>query len=272
MKIATWNVNSIRARLDRLLAWLRERAPDVVCLQETKVEDHAFPMLELEALGYHVAAFGQKTYNGVALLARRPLQDVVRGFGDSTDDGQARFVVARVDDVRVGSVYVPNGQAVGSDKFHYKLAWLARWRDWLDRHADPAAPLVLCGDMNVAPEDRDVHDPEGWRNQILCHPDERTALAEVKRWGLTDLYRHHHPAETHFTWWDYRQLSFPKNRGLRIDHVLGTAPMTARCHSVVVDREARKGKQPSDHAPVIAEFEVLTASGASCTPDAPERA
>jgi exodeoxyribonuclease-3 len=255
MKIATWNVNSIRARMDRLLAWLRERSPDVVCLQETKVEDHAFPTLELEAEGYHVATFGQRTYNGVALLARQPLLDVVRGFGDGAADQQARFLVARVGDVRVGSVYVPNGQAVGTEKFHYKLDWLGRWRTWLAQHADPSAPLVLCGDMNVAPDDCDVYDPVLWRDRILCHPDERAALAEVRGWGLTDLYRIRHPEGTHFTWWDYRQLAFPKNRGLRIDHILGTAPMATRCREVTVDRDARKGQQPSDHAPVIAEFE-----------------
>jgi exodeoxyribonuclease-3 len=254
MKIATWNVNSIRARMERLRVWLAAQAPDVLCLQETKVEDQAFPARELESLGYHVAAHGQKTYNGVAVLARQPLDDIVRGFGDGVEDAQARFLVVRVGKVRVGSLYVPNGQAVGTEKFKYKLKWLARWQAWLETHADASAPLVLCGDMNVAPGDRDVHDPEAWRDQVMCHPDERAALAEVRRWGLVDVFRQLNSDVSQYTWWDYRQLSFPKNRGLRIDHILCTEAMAARCRSVAIDREARKGEAPSDHAPVIADF------------------
>ena len=254
MKIATWNVNSIRARMERLRAWLYARTPDLLCLQETKVEDKAFPVQELQDLGYHATVFGQKTYNGVAVLTRQPAADVMRGFDDGVEDGQARFLVVRVGQVRVGSVYIPNGQAVGTDKFAYKLKWLARWRDWLATHADPSEPWVFCGDMNVAPEDQDVYDPEAWRNQVMCHPDERAALAEVRRWGLVDVYRRLHPTASDFTWWDYRQLGFPKNRGLRIDHILCSEPMATRCRSVTVDREERKGQLPSDHAPVVAEF------------------
>jgi len=257
MKIATWNVNSIRARMERLRAWLAAQAPDVLCLQEIKVEDKAFPVEELESLGYRVAAYGQKTYNGVALLARQPFDDIVRGFGDGVEDGQSRFLVARVAGVRVGSLYVPNGQAVGTDKFAYKLAWLARWRAWLAAHAEASQPLVLCGDINIAPEDRDVYDPEAWRDQVMCHPQERAALTEVRRWGLVDVFRQLHPEPGLYTWWDYRQLGFPKNRGLRIDHILCTEAMAARCRSVVIDRDARKGETPSDHAPVVAEFDDL---------------
>jgi exodeoxyribonuclease-3 len=257
MKIATWNVNSIRARMERLCAWLAAQAPDVLCLQETKVEDNVFPALELESLGYHAAAYGQKTYNGVAVLARQPFDDIVRGFGDGIEDAQARFLVVRVGKLRVGSLYVPNGQAVGTDKFRYKLAWLERWRAWLATHADVSQPLVFCGDINVAPEDRDVHDPEAWRDQVMCHPDERAALAEVRRWGLVDVFRQLNPDASQYTWWDYRQLSFPKNRGLRIDHILCTQGMAAGCRSVVIDRDARKGQAPSDHAPVVAEFADL---------------
>ena len=254
MKIATWNVNSIRARMERLRAWLVAQAPDVLCLQETKVEDDLFPAPELESLGYHVAAYGQKTYNGVAVLARQPISDIVRGFGDGVADAQARFLVVRLGGVRVGSVYVPNGQAVGTDKFAYKLAWLQRWRAWVAAHADVNQLLVFCGDVNVAPEDRDVHDPEAWRDQVMCHPDERAALAEVRRWGLVDVFRQSNPDAGQYTWWDYRQLSFPKNRGLRIDHILCSEAMAARCRSVVIDRDARKGQTPSDHAPVVADF------------------
>jgi exodeoxyribonuclease-3 len=149
---------------------------------------------------------------------------------------------------------VPNGQAVGTEKFKYKLKWLERWRAWLAAHADARAPLVFCGDINIAPEDQDVHDPEAWRDQVMCHPDERAALAEVRRWGLVDVFRQLNPDASQYTWWDYRQLSFPKNRGLRIDHILCTEGMAARCRSVAIDREARKGEAPSDHAPVIADF------------------
>jgi exodeoxyribonuclease-3 len=254
MKIATWNVNSIRKRLDRVIAWLAEHEPDVLCVQETKVEDTAFPRGELEAAGYHVLSHGQKTYNGVALLGRAPLQDPVKGFDDGVDDGQARFLVAKLADVTVGSVYVPNGQAVGSDKFRYKLEWLARWRRWLAKNLSPEAPVVFCGDVNVAPDDRDVYDPVGWKDQVLCHPDERAALAELCRWGLADAFRLHNQQAGQYTWWDYRQLSFPKNLGLRIDLVLCSAPLATRCTSVTIDRNSRKGKDPSDHAAVIAEF------------------
>jgi exodeoxyribonuclease-3 len=254
MKIATWNVNSIRKRLDRVIPWLAEHGPDVLCVQETKVEDEAFPRAEIEAVGYHVLCHGQKTYNGVALLTREPARDPVRGFGDGVEDAQARFLVASVGHVRVGSVYVPNGQAVGSEKFRYKLNWLGRWRKWLEDHADKEAEIALCGDLNVAPEDRDVYDPEGWKDQVLCHPDERTALAEVCRFGLVDAFRQHHPESGVYSWWDYRQLSFPRNCGLRIDMILCSPALASRCTHVTIDRDARKGKNPSDHAPVIAEF------------------
>jgi exodeoxyribonuclease III len=254
MKIATWNVNSIRKRLDRVIPWLAEHGPDVLCLQETKVEDSAFPRTDFEAVGYHVLCHGQKTYNGVALLSREPLRDPVKGFGDGGDDAQARFLLAGAGDLKVGSVYVPNGQAVGSEKFSYKLEWLARWRRWLDGKMDPSAPIVLCGDLNVALDDRDVYDPAAWKDQVLCHPAERAALAKVCGWGLSDAFRLHNQEAGHFTWWDYRQLAFPKNMGLRIDFVLCSAPLAARCTSVTIDRNARKGKEPSDHAPVIAEF------------------
>jgi exodeoxyribonuclease III len=254
MKIATWNVNSIRKRLDRVIPWLAEHRPDVLCVQETKVEDDAFPRAEIEAAGYHVLCHGQKTYNGVALLTREPARDPVRGFGESILDEQARFLVASVGQVRVGTVYVPNGQAVGSEKFRYKLDWLGKWRKWLEGHADSETDLALCGDLNVAPEDRDVYDPEGWKDQVLCHPDERKALAEVCRFGLVDAFRQQHAESGVYTWWDYRQLCFPKNHGLRIDMILCSASLASRLTRVAIDRDARKGKNPSDHAPVIAEF------------------
>jgi exodeoxyribonuclease-3 len=254
MKIATWNVNSIRKRLDRVIPWLAEHGPDVLCLQETKVDDEAFPRAEIEATGYHVLCHGQKTYNGVALLTREPARDPVRGFGDEVQDSQARFLMATVGDVRVGTLYVPNGQEVGSEKFRYKLDWLTRLQRWLVAHADAGVPLALCGDINVAPDDRDVYDPVAWKDQVLCHPDERAALSGVCRWGLADVFRQHHSEAGLYSWWDFRQLCFPRNMGLRIDLILCTAPLATRCTSATIDRNARKGAAPSDHAPVIAEF------------------
>jgi len=254
MRIATWNVNSIRKRLDRVIPWLAEQRPDVLCVQETKVEDEIFPRTEIEAAGYHVLCHGQKTYNGVALLTREPARDPVMGFGDDVQDPQARFLVASVGNVRVGTVYVPNGQAVGTEKFRYKLDWLGRWRKWLDTHADKEADTVFCGDLNVAPDDRDVYDPVEFKDQVLCHPDERAALAKICSWGLVDTFRQLHQEAGLYSWWDFRQLGFPKNRGLRIDMILASPKLANRLAEAVIDREARKGKDPSDHAPVIAEF------------------
>ena len=254
MKLATWNVNSIRAREERLLKWLTTRQPDVVCLQELKVTDDAFPRLALEALGYRCAVHGQKTYNGVAILSRSEPREIERGFGDGGDDSQARLVAARLDDVTVVSVYVPNGAEVGSDKWAYKLEWLKRLRAWLERRFSPGDRVALCGDFNVAPEARDVCDPAAWEPSVLFHPAARAALESVRAWGLADAFRLHHDAPGFYTWWDYRMLAFPRNQGLRIDHVLLSAPLAASCRSALIDRNERKGKQPSDHAPVIVEL------------------
>ncbi|HZS40052.1 MAG TPA: exodeoxyribonuclease III [Polyangia bacterium] len=254
MKLATWNVNSIRARLERVLAWLDERKPDVLCMQELKVEEEDFPADAFRERGYHVAHACQKTYNGVAIVARAPLADVACGLDDGIEDPQARLVGATVNGVRVLSAYVPNGQTVGSDKYEYKLKWLARLRDYLDKHARADQPLVLCGDFNVAPEARDVYDPPGWENETLYHVDARAALERVRAWGLVDTFRLHHQEAGAYSWWDYRMLSFQHGKGLRIDHVFATEPLARRCAGAWIDREARKGKQPSDHAPVFAEF------------------
>jgi exodeoxyribonuclease-3 len=256
LRIATWNVNSIRMRRERLLGWLGRARPDVVCLQEIKVLEKDFPSAELEAEGWHVAVLGQKTYNGVALLSREPLGDVQAGFGDAGDDLEARLLSARVRDVRVASVYVPNGQVVGCDKWMYKLAWLGRLRAWLERTATPDDRVVLCGDFNVAPEDRDVARPEEWYGTVLCHEDGRAALRALIDWGLVDTIRLHHAGAGPYSWWDYRMLGFAKGNGLRIDHILATRPLAQRCTAASVARDERKGKQPSDHAPVVAEFDV----------------
>jgi exodeoxyribonuclease-3 len=253
--IATWNVNSVRARKDRLLRWLEKHRPDVVCLQETKSPDKDFPHAETTAIGYHAALHGQKGWNGVAILALEKPRAVERGFGDDGDDAHARFIAATVRGVRVASVYVPNGQSVGSDKWHFKLAWLKRLRAWLERRSHDE-PLALCGDFNVAPEERDVKNPAFWSRTVLFHPQARTALAEVTAWGLADVFRRHHEEAGYYSWWDYRMLGFPKNDGLRIDHIFATPPLATRSVAASIDREERKGKLPSDHAPVLAGFDL----------------
>jgi exodeoxyribonuclease-3 len=252
VKLSTWNINSIRARTDRLLGWLAAEQPDVLCLQETKVEDSGFPTEALHAQGYQIATFGQRSYNGVAILSRTPISDVTRGFGDGEPDDEARVIAGTIGELRVVNVYVPNGQDLQSEKFPYKLAWYGRLRRYLDRTASVESGLALCGDMNVTADDRDVWSPDKWAGQIHCSPDERAALAGVVAFGLVDLFRKHHPDGGEYSWWDYRGVSFFKNQGLRIDHILATPSVAARCSACTIDRNARKGKDPSDHAPVTA--------------------
>jgi exodeoxyribonuclease III len=253
--LAAWNVNSLNIRLPRLLAWLAAQRPDVLCLQETKLEDAKFPVQPLADAGYTAHYFGQKTYNGVAILVRRDLaiDDVamgIPGFGDE----QKRVIAATVAGIRVIGVYVPNGQSVGSDKYQYKLAWYAALAGMLEAELARNPALAIMGDFNVAPEDRDVHDPALWAGQVLCSDAERAAFRALLDLGLKDSFRLFDQPERTFSWWDYRQLAFPRNDGLRIDLLLATAPLAARCESAWVDREARKGKQASDHAPVVASF------------------
>lgn len=259
MIVASWNVNSIRAREARLLAWLDRHRPDVVCLQELKTTAEKLPHDALRERGYHVAANGQPTYNGVAILAREPLTDVTLGLGDVTEDPQARLVAATVAGVRVISCYVPNGAEVGSDKWRYKLAWLGRLQKYLSTRHRSTEPVVLCGDFNVAPTDQDVARPDEWRDTVLCHDDARAALTRVtETLALVDTFRQQHAEGGHYSWWDYRNLGFPKGNGLRIDLVFATASLAARCTSASIDREERKGegggKGASDHAPVLAAF------------------
>jgi exodeoxyribonuclease-3 len=253
MKIASWNVNSIRARQQRLVTWLALAQPDVMCLQELKCTDAEFPSLELKAAGYESASHGQRSYNGVAILSKVPLAEVALGIGDESDD-QARVMAATSGAVRVVSAYAPNGQAVDSAAFEYKLQWYERLRRYLDAHFDRNQLLVLCGDFNVAPEPRDVHDPKLWEGQTMFTLKEREALGRAVGFGLVDTFRLLHPEGERFSWWDYRMLAFPKNRGLRIDHLYATAPLAEKCIAADIDREARKGSQPSDHAPVWAQF------------------
>lgn len=253
MKLATWNINSIRARQAKLAAWLGTVSPDVLCLQETKVEDADFPFDLLSQLGYHVALVGQKSYNGVAIASKAPLVDVVCGFGDGEPD-EARVIAATIGDLRVVNVYVPNGQDLSSEKYAHRLAWFRRLRAYLDRIANPTSKLVLCGDMNVAIDDRDVWSPAQWDGKIHCSPPERAALAEVTAFGLVDLFRKHHPDGGTFSWWDYRGVALFKNQGLRIDYIFGTDPVANTCTACTIDRDARKGQDASDHAPVVASF------------------
>jgi len=255
MLLATWNVNSIRARHDRFVAWIGKHQPDVLCLQELKIEASGLEALKLEEHGYRLVANCQRTYNGVAILSKEPLEDVAIGLNDGEDDPQARFVAATVKGVRVLCVYVPNGGEFGSDKYDYKLRWLDRLRAYLDANCDPAQPLAICGDFNVAPEARDVFDPALMEGDTLFHPASRAALAKVMDWGLVDAFRLHEDAAGLYSWWDYRMLGFPKNRGLRIDLVLATRSLAARVQGGFIDREERKGKQPSDHAPVLIRIE-----------------
>jgi exodeoxyribonuclease III len=252
VKLVTWNINSIRARTEKLLTWIGNEQPDVLCLQETKVEDSGFPIEALRMRGYEVATYGQRSYNGVAIAAKSPLTDVVRGFGDSEPDDEARLIAATVNGIRVVCVYVPNGQDLTSEKFPYKLAWYKRLRRFLDLSAKLTDNVVVCGDMNVTADDRDVCDPSKWAGQIHCSADERAALEEVIAFPLVDLFRQHHPDGGVYSWWDYRGVSFFKNQGLRIDYIFATQSVADRCTACTIDRNARKGQDASDHAPVIA--------------------
>jgi exodeoxyribonuclease-3 len=277
VRIVTWNVNSIRVRLPRLFALLERHSPDVVCLQETKVVDEDFPRAEIEAAGYRAVVHGQKTYNGVAILARAPasgagggghapggnddspLQDVARGFAGDPDPSQARAIAATVLGIRVVSLYVPNGKAVGTPSFAHKLHFLQDFAAHVGAIRDSAPPLLIVGDFNVAPEDRDVHDPDRWRGQVLFHPEEQRRLGLLSDLGLRDLLRLKHTDSGIHTWWDYRMGAFHRGWGLRIDLALGADAIASRLRDVVVDRDERKptsgeGK-PSDHAPVIVDLE-----------------
>jgi exodeoxyribonuclease-3 len=227
-----------------------------VCLQELKVAEDGFPYDALRGAGYEAAVHGQKTYNGVGVLARRVPDAVERGFGDSGDDSAARLVAARFGALHVVSAYVPNGAEVGSSKWEYKLEWLRRLRAWLDRRFAPTELVALCGDFNVAPEARDVRNPAKWEPSVLFHPEARAALEHVRQWGLVDAFRLHCDQPGFYSWWDYRMLGFQKDDGLRIDHVLLSEPLAARCRAATIDREERKGAQPSDHAPVIVELDL----------------
>ena len=255
MRLATWNVNSLNARMPRVEAWLADVQPDVVCLQETKLADGAFPALAFEGLGYASVHHGEGRWNGVAILSRVGLDDPVAGFGPDDDDPEARLVWATCGGIRVASAYVPNGRELDHDHYRYKLDWLAKLRTMLDDQGSPGDPLVVAGDYNIAPADADVYDPKKFTATTHTSDAERAALAELEAWGLVDTFRTLQPEDRIYSWWDYRAGDFHQHRGMRIDLVMATEPVVARARFATIDRQARKGQKPSDHAPVIVDLD-----------------
>lgn len=253
MKLATWNVNSLNVRLPHLLAWLADNPVDVIVLQETKLTDDKFPCAEIEAAGYKAVFLGQKTYNGVALLSKGDASAVVKNIPGFSDN-QARVITATVAGLRVVGAYFPNGQAPGTDKFEYKMQWLRALRDWLREELAEHPQLMLMGDFNIAPEDRDVYDPVTWAGQIHCTDEERGHFRHLLGLGLVDAFRLFDQPTKSWTWWDYRNLAFRKNQGLRIDHVLASETLRTTIKACTIDRAPRKLERPSDHAPVIVEL------------------
>jgi len=250
MRIATWNVNSLGVRLPHLRDWLASAAPDIVALQETKTEDAKFPRDEIAALGYRAVFSGQKTYNGVAILAREQPESVVTDI-PGLDDPQRRILVATIGKLRVVNLYVVNGQEIGSGKFTYKLEWLERVRRFLAAEKQRFPHLIVLGDFNIAPDDRDVHDPALWHEHILCSTPERQAFKALLDLGLHDTFRLFEEGGGHYSWWDYRQGAFRRNRGLRIDLILASDGLRARCRAATIDRAPRTWERPSDHTPVL---------------------
>ena len=253
MRLATWNVNSLKVRLPQVLDWLAANPVEVLCLQETKLQDADFPRVELEAAGYRSVFSGQKTYNGVAILSREPASEVQFGI-PGFEDEQKRVAAATLGDVRVVCVYVPNGQSVDSDKYQYKLKWLAALHDWLKDELARYPRLALLGDYNIAPEDCDVYDPKGWEGNVLVSEPERQQFRNLLELGLRDGFRLFEQAEKSYSWWDYRMMAFRRNMGLRIDHILLSEALAAQCKACLIDKAPRKLERPSDHTPVVAEL------------------
>lgn len=255
MKLATWNVNSLKVRLPHLLEWLVTNPVDVICLQETKQQDADFPQAALQAAGYNSVFSGQKTYNGVAILSRSLISDAQFGIPDFADE-QKRVIAATINGVRVVCVYIPNGQSLDSDKYQYKLKWLSALNAWLASELKKYPKLALLGDYNIAPEDRDVHDPAAWVGNVLVSEPERAAFQSLLQLGLRDSFRLFEQAEKSYSWWDYRMMAFRRNTGLRIDHILISDALVERCAGCIIDKAPRKLERPSDHTPVIAEIQV----------------
>jgi exodeoxyribonuclease-3 len=255
MKIASWNVNSLRVRLPHVLDWLASEQPDVLALQETKMTDDDFPVQAIEDAGYHVVYSGQKTYNGVAVISKQPMSDIVTDVPE-LDDPQRRILGVTVGDIRVLDLYVVNGSEVGSEKYEYKLNWLEKVTRYIEQDMANHSHYVVLGDFNIAPEDRDVHDPEAWREKILCSTPEREALKRIQDLGFVDSFRLFDQDDETFSWWDYRAAGFRRNRGLRIDLVLASNDLSGFCQRSWIDKEPRKLERPSDHAPAVAEFDL----------------
>ena len=253
MKIATWNVNSLKVRLPHVLDWLAASQSDILCLQETKTTDENFPVGEIEAAGYHVVFSGQKTYNGVAIISKQPATDIISDVA-GLDDPQRRILGVTIDGVRVLDLYVVNGQEVGSEKYTHKLHWLDKVTDHISEQLQQHERFVVVGDFNIAPDDRDVYDPEAWLERILCSTPEREALQKIMGLGLTDTFRLFDQEEASYSWWDYRAAGFRRNRGLRIDLILASKALAENCSACLIDKEPRRLERPSDHTPVMAEF------------------
>jgi exodeoxyribonuclease-3 len=272
VRIATWNVNSLKARQDRVEAWLQLRDPDILLMQETKLTDETAPLMAFQMAGYHLTHHGEGRWNGVAIASKQPATEISYGFeGNGPDAEGARFLAARIDGIRTISVYAPNGRALATPFYEAKLDWYERLLDWLSANADPADSLVLGGDLNIAPTDLDVYDPQMYVGTTHTSPPEREAFQRLLDWGLVEAYRTLHPEPGKFTWWDYRAGNFHKGLGMRIDLVLLSTALAAGVTDAYVDRDARKGKLPSDHAPVVVDLELgsaapaPTASGAAAT-------
>lgn len=255
MKIASWNVNSLRVRLPQVLDWLASSGVDVLALQETKMTDNQFPQAEIEAAGYQVVYSGQKTYNGVAIISKSPAKDIVTDVPD-LDDPQRRILGATIDGIRILDLYVVNGQEVGSEKFDYKLNWLEKVYNHIAEDIKEHENYVVLGDFNIAPADEDVHDPEAWHERILCSTPERKVLQEILDLGFDDSFRLFKQEEKQYSWWDYRAAGFRRNLGLRIDLILTSKLLSERCKSSIIDKEPRSWERPSDHTPVVAEIET----------------
>ncbi|MBX9694873.1 MAG: exodeoxyribonuclease III [Cyanobacteria bacterium] len=256
MILASWNVNSISIRKEQIINWLNAYKPNVLCIQETKVQDEKFPCADFEEAGYHCAFYGQRTYNGVAIIASSPIAEVERNFLESPLPDHARFITGKIDGITVMNAYVPNGGLVGSQSYEHKLDWLKGLRTFLDRNKEPLSKACLCGDFNVAPEDRDVYDPVATKGQILVSDEEREALNHLKDWGFEDAFRMHNEEAGHYTWWDYRALAFQRKMGFRIDHIWLSQELKPFCKASWIDRQPRKNKRPSDHTPIVVELDL----------------
>ena len=256
MKIATWNVNSIAIRLEQVLSWMKDTNTDVVCLQETKTVDEKFPFEAIENAGYNVAFFGQKSYNGVAIISNREIKDVQKGFHDDDDDAPKRLIAATIENIRIVNTYIPNGTELWTEKFTFKLDWLQRLRRFFDATCPTDADVLLCGDFNVAPDERDVWSVAAWEGKLHFSKPERAAIHHVKQWGFEDVFRLKNGDAKEFSWWNYREGAFFKNHGLRIDHIWTSKSLAEKCVGCWIDKTPRGWERPSDHTPVVAEFKV----------------